>query len=223
MCAITGSGCGMRPSGASGTSIPRSRSRRRWWLGARASRPLVRPEEIRRPEAHRHRLALGAHGEEPEPGLCQCRCAARLHLHALHQGGQGGIRRAGDREGGGYRFTVKVGEAEGCGRRGEERHQAGARSELSVPDVGCADRRRLHQGRRQGRADGCAADGHRCRGRARARLSAPTPEMEAVARQAEPEWKPEGTLAEDARWFTPTLYRPDDLRATSSPLANSWR
>ena len=49
-------------------------------------------------QAHRDRLALGAHGEEPEPGLRAGGRAARLHLHALHQGGQGGVCRAGDRE-----------------------------------------------------------------------------------------------------------------------------
>ena len=47
-------------------------------------RPDLKP--YRRPEAHRDRLALGAHGEEPEPGLRAGGCAARLDLHALHQG-----------------------------------------------------------------------------------------------------------------------------------------
>jgi putative DNA methylase len=54
------------------------------------------PETVRRPQAHRDCLALGAHGEEPEPGLRQGGCAARLDLHALHQGGQGGVCRARD-------------------------------------------------------------------------------------------------------------------------------
>jgi len=35
---------------------------------------------------------------------------------------------------------------------------------------------------------------------------APTPEMEEVARKAQPEWKPEGKMVEDARAFTPSLY-----------------
>ena len=43
------------------------------------------PEDLRGPEAHRDRLALGAHGEEPEPGLRARGRAARLHLHALHE------------------------------------------------------------------------------------------------------------------------------------------
>ena len=42
-------------------------------------------------QAHGDCLALGAHGEEPEPGLRAGGRAARLHLHALHQGGQGGL------------------------------------------------------------------------------------------------------------------------------------
>ena len=50
------------------------------------------PEALRGPEAHRHRLALGAHGQEPEPGLRSRGRAARLHFHALHQAGQGGLR-----------------------------------------------------------------------------------------------------------------------------------
>ena len=54
------------------------------------------PGAVRGPEAHRDRLAMGAHSEEPKPGLRACGCAARLHLHALHQAGQGSLRRAGD-------------------------------------------------------------------------------------------------------------------------------
>jgi putative DNA methylase len=55
-----------------------------------------------------------------------CRCAAGLDLHALHQGGQGSLCRAGDRR---RRLPLhgEGGQAEGCGR-GEERHQAGARA-----------------------------------------------------------------------------------------------
>ncbi len=46
-------------------------------------------------------------------------------------------------EDGGYRFTVKVGQTRGR-RGGEERHQAGTRCELPLPDVGHADRVRPH-------------------------------------------------------------------------------
>ena len=55
------------------------------------------PEKIRGQAAHGDCVAVGAHGAEPEPGLREGGRAARLHLHALHEGGQGGLRRAGDR------------------------------------------------------------------------------------------------------------------------------
>ena len=52
----------------------------------------------------------------------------------------------------------------------------------------------------------------------------PTPEMEAVARQAKPEWKPDIEIArERASAFDVTNYGLTHVRATSSPLANSWR
>ena len=55
-------------------------------------------------------------------------------------------------DGDGYRFTVKVGTPPAEAKR---RHKAGARRELSLPDVRRAHRLRLHQGRRQGWPDGC--------------------------------------------------------------------
>ena len=117
-CATTASGCATRPRSASAISTRRSRSRPRW----RRSGPDLKP--LCRPEAHGDRLALGAHGEKPEPGLRQRGRAARLDLHALHQGWQGGVCRAGDR---GRRLPLhrEGGQAEGCGG-GEERHEAGA-------------------------------------------------------------------------------------------------
>ena len=44
-------------------------------------RPDLQP---RGAEAHRHRLAVGAHGEEPQPGVRGRGCAAGIHLHARH-------------------------------------------------------------------------------------------------------------------------------------------
>jgi hypothetical protein len=38
------------------------------------------PEAAGGPEAHRHRLAVGAHGQKPQPGLQPCRSAAGLDL-----------------------------------------------------------------------------------------------------------------------------------------------
>ena len=35
---------------------------------------------------------------------------------------------------------------------------------------------------------------------------APTPEMEAIALTAQPEWKPEVAMPENPRWFSPPLY-----------------
>ena len=35
----------------------------------------ARPQTARRPEAHRHRLALGAYGQESQPGVLACGCA----------------------------------------------------------------------------------------------------------------------------------------------------
>ena len=88
-------------------------------------------------------LALGADGEKPQPGVCRCRCAVGSYLHAVDKEGQGGVRRARDR---GRRLPVhgEGGHPEGCG--GEGRHQTIARRELPMPDVGDANRGRLHQG-----------------------------------------------------------------------------
>ncbi len=70
---------------------------------AEMAQGAARPEALCGAEAHRDRVALGAHGEEPEPGLRACGCAAGLHLYALDQGGQGSLRRAGDR---GWRLSL---------------------------------------------------------------------------------------------------------------------
>ena len=67
------------------------------------------PRTIRRREAHRHRLALGADCEKPEPGVLARRRAARQHVHPEQQGRERILRRAGDRKSG-YKFTVKVGK-----------------------------------------------------------------------------------------------------------------
>jgi putative DNA methylase len=65
-------------------------------------------------------------------------------------------------EGGGYRFTVKVGKPKDA--EGAKNGTKLARGELQVPDVGRADcLTTTSRERRQSRAHGCAADGHRCR------------------------------------------------------------
>ena len=82
------------------------------------------PEDVRGPEAHRDRLALGSHGEEPESGLRASRCAARLDIHALHQRGKEAYVEPVI-EDGGYRFTVKVGKPKNA-EVAKTRHEAGA-------------------------------------------------------------------------------------------------
>ena len=126
-CATTASGCATRPRSASAISTRRSRSRPRW---RRSGRTSSRWSE----EAHRDRLALGAHGEEPEPGLRSCGRTARLHLHAFDQGRQGGLCRACDR-GRQLSFRRERRKAEGR-RRGEEWDQVIAWSEFPMPYVG---------------------------------------------------------------------------------------
>ena len=75
-------------------------------------------------------------------------------------------------------------------RGGQSGHQALARRELPVPDVGNTDRRRLHQSRRARRAHGGAVDGDRRRGdRGRVYQSHQCRSMSPVAREAEPDWK----------------------------------
>ena len=150
-------------------------------------RPDLKP--LCRPEAHRDRLALGAHGEEPEPGLRAGGRAARLHLHALHQGGQGGLCRAGDR---GRRLPLhgEGGQAEGRGG-GEERHQAGARRELpclmsGTPIAGDYIKAEGKAGRMGARLMAIVAEGER----GRVYLS-PTREHGERRATGEAEWKPE--------------------------------
>ena len=143
-------------------------------------RPDLKP--LRRPEAHRDRLALGAHGEEPEPGLRAGGRAARLDLHALHQGGQGGLRRAGDR---GRRLPLhgEGGQAEGRGS-GEERHQAVAGANFrclmsGTPISATTSKAEGKAGRMGARLMAIVAEGDRCR------IYLPaSSEMEDSARQA---------------------------------------
>ena len=76
-----------------------------------------RPEALRGAQADRHRLAVGAHRPQPQPGLRRRGGAAGVHLHPVEEEGQGGLRRAGDRDGG-YHFTVKAGTPPESARKG---------------------------------------------------------------------------------------------------------
>ena len=71
-------------------------------------RPDLKP--LRRPEAHRHRLAVGADGEEPEPGVLACRRAACFtrSFSSSKEGKEAYVQPV--IEGERYRFTVKVGK-----------------------------------------------------------------------------------------------------------------
>ena len=70
-------------------------------------RPDLKP--LCRAEAHRHCLALGAHGEEPEPGLCEVDVPlASTFMLSTKAGKEAYVEPV--IEGGGYRFTVKVGK-----------------------------------------------------------------------------------------------------------------
>ena len=102
-------------------------------------------------------------------------------------------------EDGGYRFTVKVGKPKDA-EAAKNGTKLGTRRNFRLPDVGDADRRRLHQGRGQGRAHGRTADGHRRRGRPRAGLSAADAgAWRSLRAQAQPAWKPDARDARESR------------------------
>ena len=60
-------------------------------------------QEVPWQKAHCDRLALGTYREESQPGLRARGGATRFHFHALNQGGQGGLCRAGNR---GWRISL---------------------------------------------------------------------------------------------------------------------
>ena len=107
--------------------------------------------------------------KSPNPAFADVDVPLAHYLHALHQEGQGGIRRAGDR---GSRVSVhgEGGDAGGYGR-GEGGNQAVTGHELPLPGVWDTDGGGLHQVRGESWAHVRSADGGRCRGRPRAGLS----------------------------------------------------
>ena len=60
----------------------------------RDDRQKVRPETVRGTRTHCHRMAVGAHGKKPKPGLCPCRCAPDFKLYALHKERKRSLHRA---------------------------------------------------------------------------------------------------------------------------------
>jgi len=107
-------------------------------------------------------------------------------------------------ESGGYRFTVKVGQP-------KDAESAKAGTKLARANFGCLMsgapisgdyiKAEGKAGRMGARLMAIVAEGDR--GRV---YLAPTPEMEAIALTAQPEWKPEVAMPENPRWFSPPLY-----------------
>lgn len=108
-------------------------------------------------------------------------------------------------EGGGYRFTVKVGkpkEAEGAKNGTKLARGANFKCLMSgAPIASDHIYGEANAGRMGARLMAIVAEGDR--GRV---YLAPTPEMEAIALTAQPEWKPEVAMPENPRWFSPPLY-----------------
>ena len=108
-------------------------------------------------------------------------------------------------EGGGYRFTVKVGKPKDVGgaKNGTKLARgANFRCLMSgTPIAGDYIKAEGKVGRMGARLMAIVAVGDR--GRV---YLAPTPEHEAVTREAKPEWRPEGGFVDDARAFTPCIY-----------------
>lgn len=108
-------------------------------------------------------------------------------------------------EGGGFRFTVKVGkpkEAEGV--KNGTKLSRGANFRCLMSDTPIASAHiydEANAGRMGARLMAIVAEGDR--GRV---YLAPTPEMEAIALTALPEWKPEVAMPDNPRWFSPPLY-----------------
>jgi putative DNA methylase len=106
-------------------------------------------------------------------------------------------------EGGGYRFTVKVGKPPEAAKAGTKlARKANFRCLMSgTPIAGDYIKAEGQAGRMGARLMAIVADGER--GRV---YLAPTPEHEAAARQARPEWKPETPLPDDPRNFWTVQY-----------------
>src|SRR5258708_2081997 len=108
-------------------------------------------------------------------------------------------------EDGGYRFTVKVGkpmDAEAAMAGTKLARGANFACVMSgTPMASDYIKAEGKAGRMGARLMGIVAESDR----GRVYLT-PTPEQEAAAKKAKPEWKPEGAFVEDARAFTPFIY-----------------
>ena len=108
-------------------------------------------------------------------------------------------------ENGSYSFIVKVGKPKDSeGAKSGTKLSRGANFQCLIsgtPIAGDYIKVEGRAGRMGARLMAIVADGDR--GRV---YLAPTPEHEATAHKAKPEWKPEGAFVEDARAFTPCIY-----------------
>ena len=106
-------------------------------------------------------------------------------------------------EGGGYRFTVRMGKPPEGARNGTKLAR-GANFRCVMSDSPIEPSHiygEANAGRMGTKLLAVVADGPR--GRV---YLAPTTEQEAVARNAQPGWKPEVAMPENPRWFSPPLY-----------------
>jgi len=108
-------------------------------------------------------------------------------------------------EGGGYRFTVKVGKPKDADKaKSGTKLSRGANFQCLISGTPIASEHiysEANAGRMGARLMAVVAEG--TRGRA---YLAPTAEHEAAARLAKPEWKPEVAMPANPRWFSPPLY-----------------
>ncbi|MGB4856440.1 MAG: DUF1156 domain-containing protein, partial [Candidatus Dechloromonas phosphoritropha] len=108
-------------------------------------------------------------------------------------------------EGGSYRFTVQVGKPDDAeGAKSGTKLARGANFKCLMSDAPIASDHiygEANAGRMGARLMAVVAEG--TRGRV---YLAPTPEHEAAALKAQPEWKPEVAMPENPRWFSPPLY-----------------
>ena len=105
----------------------------------------------------------------------------------------------------GYRFAVKVGKPKDTeGAKNGTKLSRGANFQCLMSNAPIASDHiygEANAGRMGARLMAIVAEGDR--GRV---YLAPTPEMEAVARTAQPTWKPQVAMPENPRWFSPPLY-----------------
>jgi putative DNA methylase len=108
-------------------------------------------------------------------------------------------------EGGGYRFTVRVGKPRDAeAAKNGTKLSRGANFQCLMSATPIASEHIYSEakaGRMGARLMAIVAEGDR-----RRVYLAPTPEMEAIAVKARPEWKPEVAMPDNPRWFSPPLY-----------------